>query len=147
MADQFDFDPAMFGMKANHGMLRAGQGGKEPHGSNGAHQHSAPNQYTPFGGGQRGGRGGGQRGRGRGGNRGARGGGYQAGSGGHGFQGGPSAKVRYVPNIEAVKRYERCYRKFLEANSVLFAIPRDSVQITVIPAVLKALRAFSNHPC
>lgn len=91
MAEQLDFDPAMFGMKSNHGMLRSTAPPSQGSGANSVSVASGPravdsdpvaqssNTYNSRGG-QRGGRGGPNRGRGGGGNRGGRGrGGFNAG--------------------------------------------------------------------
>lgn len=91
MVEQLEFDPAMFGMKSNHGMLRSsapksqGSGANavslsaEPSGPSGG-QGASFEQSNDVRGGQRGGRG--AFNRGRGGNRGGRGAGRGAFNGG-----------------------------------------------------------------
>lgn len=92
MAEQLEFDPAMFGMKSNHGMLRSTAPKSQGSGANAVSVSTESSTSFPAGGqdagfqqgdgnnrgGQRGGRGGFSRG--RGGNRGGRGrGGFNTG--------------------------------------------------------------------
>lgn len=102
MAEQLEFDPAMFGMKSNHGMLRADKNPSTGANSQGIQAGGAPPSnfgYNQQQQGNRGRGGGGQRGgfnRGRGGNRGGRGGARGGFNAGQRSNDGQPFKVSYT---------------------------------------------------
>lgn len=149
MAEQLEFDPAMFGMKSNHGMLRADKNPSTGANSQGIQAGGAPPSNFGYNHqqqqGNRGRGGGGQRGgfnRGRGGNKGGRGGARGGFNAGQRSNDGQPFKVSYT--IEDVVSSVKVQSYLLHYTDFNF-VCSDNASIMMDQAM--ALAVSSSHQC